>query len=322
MINHDQTHKDLFKAVLPDFIILFFPELAARIDLGSMAFKEQSFGAIEEGAQNIVDVLVSFDLLDLVCGKQVLLFHLENMAHSQASFGGRMKRYYMKIRLSNPDAIIFPVVLFTHDSPRPEETVIAEDALGLETLRFQFHAIQLRNLDWRDTQYMLNPAATALIANMGRKSEDRVERKLTCYRQIDEHLVGGLPTDKIEQILRYVDTYLDLDDEETLQFEEGFRILGLEKKPIMTYLSASEKKGLEQGRAEGLEKGLEKGLEEGRLSMIELMLDEQEIRLGESDRKRLEGLSAAQQQNAMLQLIRSPETFTTWLADVSPKPES
>ncbi len=78
-------------------------------------------------------------------------------------------------------------------------------------LEFQFAAIQLNRLNWRDFLTQHNPVAAALMAKMNIAVSERPQVKAECLR-----LLTTLRLDpaRMQLISRFVDTYLRLDDTE------------------------------------------------------------------------------------------------------------
>lgn len=59
MIDHDRLFKELLSNFFPEFIELFFPDVTAFWDRGSLEFLPQEmFSDITEGERKIVDLLV------------------------------------------------------------------------------------------------------------------------------------------------------------------------------------------------------------------------------------------------------------------------
>lgn len=317
MTDHDQIHKELLKRLLPHFLRAFAPELAAGIDFSTLMFLDYSFVDADEGTQRHVDLLARFELLDppteLADVPQYVLVHIENQAYPQLIFPRRMLGYFMKIWLSNPNAIIYPIAVYTHDAARPEADSFEIHAFGKEILRFNFQAIQLRRLDWRAFADSRNPVEIAFLANMGRDSADRVERKSTAYHLANELCKAKHPSNEIHLVLSYLDTYLDLDPVESLQFEEEIRTLAVESEPIMEFLTTREKVARKEGIEKGREEGLKQGLETGMRELLDVQFDQHEIRLSKTQRENFEALTEPQLKRAAQLLAKSPESFVIWL---------
>lgn len=318
--DHDRIHKELLGRLLPDFILAFAPEIAEKIDLGTLTLLQQSFADPDEGAQREVDVLARFELLELPPdGEDVshyIYFHIEQQGRPELVFPTRMLEYFMKVWLSGERAVVIPIALFTHDAPRKEVNHVELKAFGRDILRFEFQAIQLCRFNWREYADSRNPAIIALLANMGRRQEDRVERKFTAYSLVNQLFKEGHRGDELHLVLSYIDTYLDLDSVETLQFEDQTSTFIENNEPIMEFLTTREKNALKKGRQEGRQEGREKGLEEGQLKMIMIFLDQQEVRLSKSQLDLLASLSDAQFEAAARILSTTPDSFVTWLGEL------
>lgn len=324
---HDRIHKDLLHRMFPDFLEAFFPHIVAEVDLNSVAFLEQEFGDLEDGSQRAVDVLARLAPRQSAKGgkPRYILIHVENQDRSDPDFPRRMFVYFVKIWLNHPDAIIYPVVIYTHNSAKPESTEFEITTFDLTCLRFEFRAIHLRREDWRTWTKTPNPAVAALLAKMGDKNTDRVERRLAAIKQLNELVASGVSPRKLHFILAYHDAYLELDEEEALQLEEGMRKLGInEESEAMEYLTNAEKeaikrgkeKGLQEGRKEGREEGRQEGLEEGRLEVLTFLHNgilENEIQLTAAQNERLSAYPFEKVVTALAALHANPAELADWI---------
>lgn len=328
MVDHDEIHKAFFHCLIREFLVAFLPKVARGLDLNEVEFLEQSFGALEEGGKRVVDVLAQFRLLDGAGGEpQFVLFHIENQASRDPLFAFRMLAYFMKIKLRYPNAIVYPIALFTHDCAVPEADMYEIKAFGMDCLTFQFHVIQLRLEDWREWAERDEPnlAVAALLAKMGKDSDDRVQRRLAALKQLDQLAAQGVEPTKLHLVVSYLDTYLDLDESEALQLREGMDKIGLSKENrIMEFLTKVEKEALVRGREEGLEKGREEGREKGREEKGEEMrakfitrirdgLGEHELELTSSQAERLVNLSEPDLWEAFALLHKDASALPGWL---------
>jgi len=76
------------------------------------------------------------------------------------------------------DLPIYPVVIFSFDEPKRAEPKIHRVTFpDLNVLEFQFAAIQLNRLSWRDFITQPNPVAAALMAKMNIAPSERPQVK-------------------------------------------------------------------------------------------------------------------------------------------------
>jgi hypothetical protein len=178
---------------------------------------------------------------------------VEHQAQEQSGFARRMFRYFA--RLDEKHSLpVYPIAIFSHASEQPEPNAYAIRFGDFEVLRFGFRVIQLRRLSWREFVRRPNPVAAALMARMGMAPEERPQVKLECLR-----LLTTLRLDRARQrlISGFVDTYLSLSAEETLQFaQHADTLLRLDEKERIMELTTSWK---EEGRQEGRQAGRQEG---------------------------------------------------------------
>lgn len=242
MIDHDRLFKELLIVFFIEFVDLLLPKLARYLDPSSIEFLDKEvFTDVTEGERHEADIVVRARFRGQ---DSCFLVHVENQAQPQPEFARRMFRYFA--RLHERHALpVYPIVVFSHDSTRPEPDRYELSFPDLEVLRFQFRSIQLRRLNWRDYLRRPNPVAAALMARMGMTEEERPRVKLECLR-----LLATLRLDpaRMKLISGFIDTYLRLNREETLRFErEADTLLTTNERTTMLELTTSWK---EEGRQE------------------------------------------------------------------------
>ena len=90
------------------------------------------------------------------------LVHLEHQAQTQSDFARRMFRYFARLHEKH-GLPVYPIALFSHDSPRLEPNLYEVAFPDQDVLRFQYRTIQLSRYSWRDYVRRENPAACALL---------------------------------------------------------------------------------------------------------------------------------------------------------------
>ena len=244
MINHVRLFKELLTEFFADFIELFLPELARYLDNSSLSFLDKEiFTDLAAGERLEPDLVVRAQF----AGQEgCFLIHVENQAQTQPEFGRRMFRYFA--RLHEQHALpVYPIVLFSHESPVPEPdhyTVVFPD---FEVLRFRYRVVQLSRMHWRDFLRRANPVASALMAKMGMTAEERPRVKLECLRPL---ATLQLNPARSRLISGFIDTYLRLNAQEMLLFtQQADRVLGEhEKGKVMELTTSWKEEGIAEGR--------------------------------------------------------------------------
>src|ERR1041385_169918 len=147
MIDHDRLFKELLTTFFTDFVDLLLPEMSAYFAPDSVVFLEKEvFTDVTEGERHEADVVARARFRG---EDSCFLVHVETQAQAQPGFARRMFLYFA--RLHEKHALpVYPIVVFSHDSPRLEPAQYGVKFPDLEVLRFQFRSFQLRQMRWRD----------------------------------------------------------------------------------------------------------------------------------------------------------------------------
>jgi hypothetical protein len=182
------------------------------------------------------------------------LIHVENQSYTQSEFAKRMFKYFARL-YEKYDLPIYPVVIFSFDEPkRTEWTNHCLTFTDLNVLDFNFRAIQLNQLSWRDYLTQQNPVAAALMAKMNIKREERPQVKAECLRLL---ITLKLDPARMQLISGFVDTYLRLDVAEEQAFQAVVDTMGLtEREEVMEIVTSWEQKALEKVAVNLLREGI------------------------------------------------------------------
>ncbi|NJL39753.1 MAG: DUF4351 domain-containing protein [Leptolyngbyaceae cyanobacterium RM2_2_4] len=229
MIDHDRLFKELLTTFFVEFLELFLPDIASTIDQNSIRFLPQEYLAdLTSGEDKMIDLLVEVKQLGEDVG---FLVHVEAQSYSQSDFARRMFFYFARLYQKYVQKI-YPIVIFSFDEPRRSEPQSHSVELpGLKVLEFNFAAIQLNRLNWRDFLNQQNPVAAALMAKMQIAPADRPKVKAECLRILT---TLRLDAAKTRLISGFVDTYLRLTKaEEQLFAEEIGKLDAVEQERVM-----------------------------------------------------------------------------------------
>lgn len=246
MIDHDRLFKELLSTFFLDFLDLFLPQVASQIDRNSIQLLPQEvFNDVTSGEKKEIDLLaqVRYQQQD-TC----FLIHVENQSYTETAFAKRMFKYFARLH-EKYDLPIYPVVIFSFDEPKRAEPQNYRVTFGdLKVLEFQFVAIQLNRLSWRDFLTQPNPVAAALMSKMNISKQERPQVKAECLR-----LLATLKLDpaRMQLISGFVDTYLRLDDTEKQVFQAAISTMGLdEQEEIMEIVTSWQQEGAQKTREE------------------------------------------------------------------------
>src|SRR5207302_742646 len=106
---HDQLFKDLLRAFFREFVELFFPDVAQRLEFTRAVPRDKElFTDVPRGKQRELDLVTEVPTRE---GKpEVVLIHVE-VESGRRPMGARMHEYYMllRLRLRLP---VLPVVIY------------------------------------------------------------------------------------------------------------------------------------------------------------------------------------------------------------------
>ena len=170
-----------------------------------------------------------------------------------------MFRYFARLT-EKYDLPVYPVVLFSYDAPqRREPTTFRVRFPGKNVLRFEYAVIQLNRLPWRRFMRQENPVASALMAKMKMRTEDRPRVKAECLR-----LLASLRLDpaRATVIGVFVESYLALTAQEMTQYERVMeKFTPTERTETMELMTSWQREGIVQGRTQGITEGRTQGKE-------------------------------------------------------------
>ena len=251
MIDHDRIFKELIRTFFLEFVELFLPDVHADLDYGSIEFLDKEvFTDVTSGEKHEADLIVKARFRGQ---ESFFLFHIEAQADDRKKppFPKRMFAYFARLHEEH-DLPIYPVVLFSYDSPlRPEPGTYRVEFPGFTVLAFNFRVIQLNRLNWRDFLNHQNPLASALMAKMRMTRKERQQAKLECLRLI---LTFKLNPAKMQMLTGFVDTYLRLGDDEEELVRAKLADL-IPKEIFMEWITPWQRWGMMDGLKEGRKEG-------------------------------------------------------------------
>ncbi len=255
-IDHDRLFKELITTFFVAFVEAFLPEVALYLDADSLEFLDKEvFTDVTEGRKYESDIVVRARFR----GEDVFfLILIENQSKADSEFPRRMFTYFARFheKFGIP---VYPVAVFSYDRPfREEKDRYEVNFPDREVLRFQFRAIQLNQLDWRDYLKVPNPAATALMIKMQVAPEDRLRVRIECLRLI---VTLKLDPARTRLLAGFIGTYLRLNTAEFERFRsevESSDTLEGTKQEMITLTNEWIEQGIEQGIKQGIEQGTQR----------------------------------------------------------------
>jgi hypothetical protein len=214
MTTDTTSHDRLFKAILgeffPEFIELFFPQVAAYLEPDSIEFLPlELFADLIEGDTFEADLVVKVKFRGQ---DSYFIIHVEHQTRYYQDIDRRVFQYFALLHRDH-GLPVYPIVIFSHRSPKePGDRSYRVEFADWEVLRFNYRAIRLNHLNWRDFIDRKNPIASAFMAKMKINRQERTEAKLACLISLAEL---NLNPAQLYLLSGFIDTYLRLEAEET-----------------------------------------------------------------------------------------------------------
>ncbi|MBX3168314.1 MAG: flagellar assembly protein H [Candidatus Eremiobacteraeota bacterium] len=250
-MDHDRLFKELLSTFFIEFLELFFPSVAALIDrsVAPVFLDKETFGEGRRQADLVVQVRVAGQ-------DTAFLVHLEPQAQPIENFPEKMFGYFVRF-WERYGLRIYPIAIFSYGSRTEHEGELEMRFPDLAVLNFRYARLELPRLDWRAFVEQANPVASALMARMRIRKQDRPRVKLQCLRLLASL---RLEPSKSALISHFVDSYLQLEADEVRVFEKILETIPEGEQGGIMRITTSWK---EEGRVEGLQEGRVEGLRDG-----------------------------------------------------------
>ncbi len=185
-MGHDQLFKDFLRAFLKDFLELVYPELAERLDFGTLHLLDKElFTDFPEGKMREADLVAEVETRDE--SPSLVLIHIEVQVRTERDFGERMFRYFAMLWLRHWIPIV-PIVIYLRGGPG--DIGVRQYMMrlfGQEQLRFRYRSVALARLDAQRYVDSGNPVAAALAALMDRRrTKDTLTLRAVMLQRVAE----------------------------------------------------------------------------------------------------------------------------------------
>jgi hypothetical protein len=181
---HDRLFKEFLRRFLPDFMRLFFPAEAARLDFSTLAFLDQELlvnlpGQTLRITDVVAEVAASNGELETV------IVHLEVEGRDRRSLPQRMFEYYGLLRLLRQKRVLPIALVLLPQSGGLAWQTYQERLFERTLVEFHYGQVALRDLTSED--YLgENPVAAALAALMRPSHLHPAKLKLSSLRTVVE----------------------------------------------------------------------------------------------------------------------------------------
>lgn len=247
---HDQLYKELINTFLQEFLEAFFPDVHNEIDFNQVKpLSEEVYTNLLNGDARRLDIVIETTLKNT---DVVIIVHIEPQSYRQSDFNVRMYRYFSLLYNKYQKPIV-PIAVFSYENDWEKQQFIMEFPF-FHVLTFNYMTLHLKKKNWRDYIRSNNPAAAALMSQMGYDEDERIQVKKEFLRMITR-----MELDPAKQRLLYgfFESYLKLTKEEEEQLMDEVNKLP-EADKIFEIPISYEEKGKEIGKEIGEEIGVRK----------------------------------------------------------------
>ncbi|HEX9723979.1 MAG TPA: Rpn family recombination-promoting nuclease/putative transposase [Vicinamibacteria bacterium] len=260
-MGHDQLFKTLMEKFFRDFLELFFPAVAERLDFGTLAFLDKElFADFPQGPTREVDVVARLETRE---GEpEIVLVHVEVQSRPEKDFARRMFEYSVLLWLRHR-VPIFPVVLYLQGGEGLTDEEYQVSLFGRELFRFRYASVGLARL--RTEEYVeTGPLGVALAVLMARRTDvDPVVLEADMQRRVAK---SGLDDLRKFLLLNVIETYSKLSEDERVRLER--LISRKEYQSVQEVKETWSDRMLKKGREEGREAGVIEGKRETLLRLL------------------------------------------------------
>jgi hypothetical protein len=287
-VGSDQLFKTILEGMLQDFLELFFPEAAARLDFETLRLLgKEVFANVPEGEVREADVVAQIETLDKK--PELVLIHVEVQAEHRRDFARRMFQYYSILRL-HYRLPVFPIVVHLRGGMSSRLAEYREELFGQELLFFRYHSVALARL--AAEEYVgTSPLGAALAALMERRtSRDRAQLRLSMLQRVLES--------EFDEAMKYllvnvVETYFELSGEDAERYR---RLVSRKENRAVQEVELTWADKL-------MEKGREAGVLQGKRTTLLRLLASKFGALPAEMAARVEALSEAELDSALDRLL-------------------
>lgn len=246
-IQHDLLFKRLIETFFSEFIEAFFPELYHEIDFSSMKhLSEEMVPSIYDGNKKALDIVVEVKWKKT---DTIIVVHVEPQSYQQADFNKRMFHYF-SLLYRKVDKPVLPIAVFSYDEAWEKDKF--KLTIGhLNVLTFNYLALHLGKMNWRQFVQKENPVSAALLSKMGYNKRERIKVKIEFFRILTKLKID---LEKRDILIDFFQTYLQLSErEEEILMEEVNKLEDAER--ILEITNPYVERGKRIGRAEGHAEG-------------------------------------------------------------------
>ncbi|MBX3016113.1 MAG: DUF4351 domain-containing protein [Caldilineaceae bacterium] len=191
---HDRLFKEFLWRFLPQFMQLFFPEQAARLNFQTARFIDKALVInFPEQELRITDIVA--EVQSWQGETETLLIHLEVEGRDKRTLPQRMSEYYVLLRVSYGKAVLPIALVLLGNAGGLRWQEYQEELFGEPLLHFRYGQVGIRDLPAAAYLAKKEPIAATLALLMKTPKQQRAAVKLTALQTVIQSNLS--PGDKL-----------------------------------------------------------------------------------------------------------------------------
>ena len=254
--SHDRLFKEFLRRFLPQFLQLFFPEQAARLNFNTLRFMDKELVInFPKQALRISDLVAEVQTWQ---GEtETILVHVEVEGRDKRTLPQRMSEYYVLLRLSYGKAVLPIAFVLLANAGGVSWQSYTEELFGETLLNFRYGQVGIRDLSASTYLAKQEPIAATLALLMKTQGQSRAEMKLNAMQTVIQSNLS--PGDKLF-LVEVANTYAPTAN------------LSDPREEIMEALADIEVSWGDRLREEGRKEGRKEGVLDGKRQLLLRML--------------------------------------------------
>lgn len=249
---HDRLFKEFLYRFLPDFLWVFFPAEAERLNFATLQFLDKELIINFAGQElRITDLVAEVATWDGI--RETIIIHLEVEGRDKVTLAQRMSEYYALLRIFRRKPVLPLALVLLSGAGGLDWQSYQESIFGHAILYFRYGQVGIRDLSSRRYLAEDSPVAAALTVLMQPEGESPALLKLEAIEKV---VASDLSDGDKLFLFEFMNTYAPTSE------------LSDPRREIMEKLLAVEMTWADRLRAEGEVRGEARGRLEGERTML------------------------------------------------------
>jgi hypothetical protein len=188
---HDRLFKELLYRFLPDFLWIFFPNEAERLNFATLRFLDKELIINFAGQElRITDIVAEIETWEGVA--ETIICHVEIEGRDKYSLPRRMSEYYVLLRMFRQKLVLPLALVLLPNAGGLRWQSYQESIFGHQVLHFRYGQVGIRDLSSQAYLAENSPVAAALSVLMQPEGESPALLKLMALQKVvDSDLSDG-----------------------------------------------------------------------------------------------------------------------------------